>query len=123
MIATSAAPGSSSVDKPQTVQAGDGTDWPVNAGGQTYGSAAAAKSPADEPDLILVYATNGKLGYSLRTDLEGDTPSTPEEALAEQAARAGKGVTVPVYLSDGKTQIGEFDIGGTPHVEESSSSH
>jgi uncharacterized iron-regulated membrane protein len=86
------------------------TDWPKNAQGQTYGSAAEATSPQDEPDLILAEATNGRVGYVLRTDLEGPTPTTPQEALSEQAAQAGKDQAIPVYLSDGTTKIGVFIV-------------
>ena len=37
---------------------------------------------------------------------------TPEEALAWQEANAGKVHLIPVYESNGETQIGEFQIGG-----------
>ena len=84
------------------------TNWTRNASGQTYGSGLLARSPADEPDLILVEATNGKVGYSSRVDLEGPEPKTPEEALRLQAAQGGKPRAIPVYLSDGKTAIGVF---------------
>jgi hypothetical protein len=85
------------------------TNWPRNASGQTYGSGLFARSLEDEPDLIRVEATNGKVGYSLRTDLEWPNPKTPEEALRIQAARAGKSRWIPVYLSDGATKIGVFE--------------
>lgn len=86
------------------------THWPTNAKGQTYGSAAYATSPENEPDLILAGATNGETGYVLRTDLEEPAPKSPEEALARQAAEAGKSRVIPVYKSDGVTQIGVFVI-------------
>jgi hypothetical protein len=86
------------------------TRWPRNASGQTYGSGLSARSPEDEPDLIRVEATNGKVGYSLRDDLEGPDPKTPEEAVRLQAARSGTSREIPVYLSDGKTEIGVFVI-------------
>jgi hypothetical protein len=86
-------------------------DWPVNARGQTYGSNIDV-GPENEPDLILVEATNGKTGYSLKTDLDGPMPKTPEEALAWQEARKGQPPReIPVYLSDGVTKIGVFLIG------------
>lgn len=84
--------------------------WPVNAAGQTYGSGLRAVSPKDEPDLICVEATNGLVGYSLRTDLEDPDPSSPEEAVRIQASRAGASRFVPVYRVDGETQIGVFVI-------------
>ena len=57
----------------------------INADGLTYGSAAEAKTPEEEPDLIAVEATNGKIGYVFKTDLEyaeGDYISNPDEAIA-----------------------------------------
>lgn len=87
------------------------TDYPKNAQGLTYGSDSYAKSPQDEPDLILATATNGKEGYVLRTDLEEPMPASPQEALKQQAARAGKDRVIPVYESDGITQIGVFTVG------------
>ena len=87
------------------------TSWPKNAAGLTYGSAGEAKSPADEPDLILAYATNGKLGYVKRTDLEPASPSSPQQAVAQQMARADiLSQQIPVYAVDGVTQIGVFII-------------
>lgn len=86
------------------------THWSTNAHGQTFGSALKAVSPADEPDLIQAIATNGHTGYVYRTALEGDMPTTPAQALAQQAAEEGHDQTVPVYESDGVTQIGVFVI-------------
>lgn len=97
------------------------TDWPKNAQGLTYGSALNAVSPQDEPDLIQVQASNGKTGYVLRADLEPSAPKTPAEALAHQAAQqaaALENATIPVYTSDGTTQIGIFvlyDSSGAAH--------
>lgn len=86
------------------------TDWPVNARGMTYGSALQAMSPEDEPDLIQVVATNGKVGYALRSDLNGPMPSTPQEAVRQQPAAPGQNRVVPVYEADGVTKIGVFVI-------------
>ena len=82
--------------------------WPINARGQTYGITV----DNQEADLVRVVATNNKVGYSLGTELNGPTPSSPEEALRWQAEQAGKSRVVPVYESDGVTQIGVFSIGG-----------
>jgi hypothetical protein len=87
-----------------------GTEWPKNASGSTYGSAADAKSPQDEPNLIRVTATNGLTGYAWKTDLDGPLPRTPEEALKQQSAQEGKDRVIPVYQSDGMTQIGVFAV-------------
>jgi hypothetical protein len=85
--------------------------WPLNASGLTYGSSAAAVSPQGEPDLIMAEATNGKAGYVYRSDLEEPAPSSLQEALRIQAARAGTWREIPVYLVDGSTKIGVFVIG------------
>jgi hypothetical protein len=84
--------------------------YPKNAQGLTYGSQLYATLERGEPDLILATATNGKDGYVLRTDLEGPMPGSPQEALSQQAAQAGKDRVIPVYQSDGTTQIGVFVI-------------
>ncbi len=88
-----------------------------NADGLTYGSALEAPTPALEPDLIEAVATNGKLGYILKTDLDAangsdaaESFSSPEEALAWQATQGGKTTTVPVYDVDQTTVVGEFLI-------------
>lgn len=95
-------------DSPSSTQ--KATEWPTNAEGLTYGSALDAVSAEDEPDLILAVATNGNVGYVLATDLDGEEPQTPEEAIAQQAANAGKSRTIPVCEADGTTVIGHFVI-------------
>ena len=100
-------------------------DYAENDSGLTYGSAAEAASPDQEPDLIAAMATNGRQGYVRKTDLDGANGSaaaagfrSPEEALAWQAERAAevaRGVadpTTPVYAQDGFTVIGEFLVAG-----------
>ena len=84
------------------------TVWPKNDSGVTYGSGLDAVSLEDEPDLIRVQATNGKVGYAYRTDLEGPEPSSPAAAAAQQKARGGRPEVIPVYEVDGITQIGTF---------------
>ena len=86
------------------------TDWAVNARGQTYG----VVNDRGTPDLIATTATNGRNGYISREELEaagGGNPTSPEEALQDQADRAGKTITVPVYEADGTTVIGRLTIG------------
>ena len=82
--------------------------WPVNSRGQTYGTPTGTPYDYQEPDLIKVRATIGKTGYALRSDLEGQTPASPAEALAIQATQANADREIPVYESDGITQIGVF---------------
>ncbi len=92
--------------------------YPVNDDGLTYGSLRDAISVDTEPDLIFVAATNGKLGYVYKTDLDradGTTAAlaskTPEERLAWQAEREAAGtIVVSVYGVDGKTVVGEFGV-------------
>ncbi len=109
---------------PDTWSIGDSksaeSEYPLNKAGQTYGSSLNATSPADEPDLILVYTTDGELGYAKKVDLDhasGADIQSPEEAVAWQKAKdklARSGVnadeTVPVYKEDGTTLIGEFTL-------------
>lgn len=86
--------------------------YPVNQSGQSYGSQLDAALGA-EPDLVLVVASNGREGYVDRLALEAATNpdfTSPAEALAWQDASAGKVERLPVFLLDGKTQIGEFEV-------------
>lgn len=100
--ATSYPPGQGPTPKPGT--------WPTNARGQTYGSSGQANAEPGEPDLIEAIATDGKTGYVLRTEMELPPPANPSEAAARNTAPPR---TIPVYQSDGLTQIGVFVIGGT----------
>lgn len=86
------------------------TNWPMNASGFSYGSGLNATSPSDEPDFIQAYATNGQLGYVKRGDVSPAAPSSPQEALRQQAALSPGDQSVPVYKVDGITQIGVFII-------------
>jgi len=84
-----------------------------NAAGQTYGLIASAAAASQSPDLVLVVATNGKQGYVTASDLataEGTGFSSPQEALAWQAAQNGQSQSIPVYKSDGTTRIGDFTL-------------
>lgn len=87
--------------------------YQVNDSGQTYG----VIGEGAEPDLIGVYATNGKQGYVLKSELDAASghPSqfkSPEEALAWQEEFGYDDRSIPVYEPDGKTVIGEFVITG-----------
>jgi len=82
-----------------------------HASGLTYGSAMKAQRPDEEPDLILVVATNARQGYVYKSALDeaaGSNVGSPEEALAWQARTQGTDSTIPVYEADGKTKIGQF---------------
>lgn len=96
------------------------TAWGVNDAGETYGVAIPGVGEAD-----LVPATgqdaNGNLigGYVRAADMDAfgpdwpNQPTNPEEAIRWQEERAKKypnGWDIPLYKSDGRTQIGTFHI-------------
>jgi len=89
--------------------------YETNDRGLTFGSVEDARTPDEEPDLILVVATNGERGYALKTDLEGPTPSSPEDAVRQTMNQTSR--TIPVYESDGTTLIGEFLIDVSTQTE------
>lgn len=85
------------------------TKWGVNENGDTYG----VRNDSGYPDLLAVVATNGRLGYVYNDDLEhatGGDANTPEEALQWQQNHGNEQQSLPVYKSDGVTQVGEFVI-------------
>jgi hypothetical protein len=93
--------------------------YATNESGLTYGSAADASSPDTEPDLIQAVAMDGQQGYVRKSDLDdanGTTAAksfeTPEDALAWQESEGAKDHVIPVYESDGVTQIGVFLVVG-----------
>jgi len=88
--------------------------YQVNESGQTYGSNMEAESIETEPDLIYACGTNGISGYVKKSDLNGDMPKTPEEAI--EITRKNKSQNsreIPLYEEDGKTIIGSYKIGGS----------
>ena len=101
------------------------TGWPVNERGETFGSDIDAKSEADVPDLVAVVATNGKHGYCLNSQFNAEPPSpkTAEEAAAMMHDALCEGRVIPVYTSDGVTQIGVFQIGGPGTTVEMGDEH
>lgn len=85
--------------------------YKTNKSGQTYGSDMNCTSIGQEPDLIQAIGSDGTEGYVLSKDLNGDMPKSPEEALALQG-KAPQTRKIPLYDAEGKTVIGEFEIGG-----------
>lgn len=86
------------------------TPWATNANGDTYGVA----NELGSPDLVAVWATNGREGYAYSRELDaarGPLPTSPADALAQQET-SPRTASVPVYESDGTTLIGEFILGG-----------
>ena len=94
------------------------SSFPVNAAGQTYGSSANVTSLSQEPTLVWVQATNGKLGYVYASQLYGPTPKNPQQAITWASTHYPK--SIPVYAQNGKTVIGHFVIGGSTVVTSNS---
>jgi hypothetical protein len=88
------------------------TPWATNANGETYGVA----NRTGTPDLVAVAFDGGKRqGYVKSSDINcangGSEIRSPAQALAWQAASKNRNVSVPVYQSDGTTEIGTFLMG------------
>lgn len=83
----------------------------VNTSGQTFGSAANSTSIEDEPDLILAEGIGGVRGYVKSSDLNGEMPKSPEEAVKMmQTKNSNQSKFIPLYDSEGKAVIGQFKI-------------
>lgn len=98
------------------------TAWGVNDSGESYG---VSKEGLGAPDLTAATGQDSKGnltgGYIRMSDLNAfgpdwpDQPSNPEEAIRWQEERDQKypnGWDIPLYESDGHTQIGTFRING-----------
>lgn len=88
-----------------------------NASGETYGNNLQAKQLGYEAELVLAVGEDGTTGYVRTSDLNGEVPSSPEEAYALQEERSEKGDTeryIPLYKNDGETIIGRFKINFDP---------
>lgn len=81
--------------------------YPVNESGEAYGPSI-YDNILSEPDLILAEGANGVIGYVKESDLSTVVNSI-EEALAFNKKKKG-GYSIPLYMQDGKTVIGEFYI-------------
>ncbi len=76
--------------------------WGVNADGLTYGVANASGTP----DLVAAIATNGRTGYVYARELEPPQPTT-----LQHGTPPGQYREIPVFTSDGHTEIGRFTLG------------
>lgn len=85
-------------------------EFETNAKGLTYGTAAQANVPEEEPDLILVVSDAGAEGYVYTDELNAPDFKSPQEALAWQEERYASDFVLDVYESDGTTKIGTFTI-------------
>lgn len=80
--------------------------YPTNDAGLTYGPDVKENiDPACEPDLLLVCNKDGTLGYIRAADIKEGATSL-EEAINWKP----RSYTIPMYLEDGETVIGEFQI-------------
>ncbi|UQZ83736.1 hypothetical protein SK3146_02943 [Paenibacillus konkukensis] len=86
-------------------------EYPTNENGQSYGSGLDAAFSDTEPDLIKAYGMDGTLGYVKSTDLRGDMPRTPEEAIALMDSDSER--QIPLYDVHGKKVIGQFKVGAS----------
>ena len=86
--------------------------YDVNEYGLTNGSALMSQYLGYQPDLVLAQGVDGAIGYMYNIDTQGFEPMNPEEALKWQRENAGKNWTIPLYESDGRTVIGEFQMYG-----------
>ncbi len=77
-----------------------GPDYPTNASGMTYGGRGDEKGP----DLVAATGVCGRTGYLRATDLEDPAPWVP-------GAGGTDGRILPLYESDGVTQIDTFEEG------------
>ena len=90
--------------------------YSVNSQGETYGPSLGGVPQLQLPDLVPVTATNGVSGYVKKTDLMGPTP-TLQQVLNYPRDNQGNFVgpptlsSMPVYASDGTTQVGVFANG------------
>jgi hypothetical protein len=91
--------------------------YQVNESGQTYGSSMEAESIETEPDLIWACGIEGESGYIKKTDLNGDMPKTPEEAVKITQENSALSREIPLYDKDGETIIGSFRINATKAYE------
>lgn len=88
-----------------------GVSFPVNQSGQTYGGDLSDASNAGcVPDLVAVSLNDADdpdaIGYMYKKDWQWEPPvSNPDEAAAWMAVGSPRD-PVPLYASDGQTQVG-----------------
>ncbi len=91
-------------------------DYDVNSSGKTYGDILNVRQE-DYPDLIGVIATNGREGYAYKEDFCDEyIPESAEDAvdymnkLKELNEQGIYFRVIPVYDSNGRAVIGEYEI-------------
>jgi hypothetical protein len=110
-IALSATPQIASAETSESSAIVD--SYATNATGLTFGEFGVGlkSDPGAHPDLILVVATNGVEGYAYYDAVFGPTATSLDEAKRQSNVDL-KETVVPVYLEDGKTQVGEYVANG-----------
>lgn len=114
LVAGSALAATPQIEKPK---------YKVNTSGQTFGNVNPQLDPSIQefPQLIAAIGIDGTEGYIYASDLNGNQPKTPEEAISymkaleqeiKNAKDSGKEFLwyIPLYKEDGKTVIGQFGI-------------
>lgn len=87
------------------------SEWASNRNGESYG----VVSATGPPELIAVRNADGATGYIRRTDLEravgivvvNSAPGSTGD-ITDVSADLARSSSIPLYDSDGTTQIGEF---------------
>lgn len=92
---------------------GSPSPYPTNANGQTYGP---NHPGGGTPELMAAHASRGENGYAYWSDMMGPVPGPGEDEWF--AATRGKQREVPLYQSDGVTQVGVFLAGNGATVAE-----
>lgn len=95
-------------------------DYKLNSNGESYGSGAAAVYVEDMPDLIRVLGDNGIEGYVYASEMIGEPPSSPEEAIKLQEERISKNdieKIINVYDCEGETVIDTYTIKFSTPIE------
>lgn len=72
---------------------------------QAYGSGEGIESDADLPDLVAAIGSNGQIGC-IQKHARGTRAATPEAAVSTGMCPR----TIPLYVYDGTTVIGDFTI-------------
>ncbi len=90
--------------------------YEMNENGQTFGSAINCTRLEEYPELIQAADSKGTEGYVYFDDLYEYIPSSPEDAalymekLCELNEKGVLSKKIPLYKSDGKTIIGEYEV-------------
>lgn len=79
-----------------------------NQNGELYGSELLLSEFGIQLDLISAKNSQGIVGYVRASDLYNDEVYTPEDAIAAMSIERAN--SIPMYLSDGITMIGTFEV-------------